>query len=64
MNEPKSGISKDAQRVLDIFNVKEHIVDKDLEKLESRLNDRIIDFEKDVKHKLKRIWRKISGKSK
>ena len=48
MNEPKNGISEDVQRVLDIFSVKERIVDKDLERLESRLNDRIIDFEKDV----------------
>ena len=48
MNEPKNGISEDVQRVINIFSVKEHIVDKDLEKLESRLNDRIIDFEKDV----------------
>lgn len=41
MNEPKSGLSEDAQRVLDIVNVKQHIVDKDLEKIESRFESLI-----------------------
>lgn len=55
MNEPKNGISEDAQRVLDIFSVKEHIVDKDLEKLESRLNDRINEVKKDLHDRISRL---------
>ncbi len=54
MNEPKSGLSEDAQRVLDIANIKQHIVDKDLEKIESRFESRIndvkTDFQKDITH--------------
>lgn len=49
MNEPNMGMSEDARRVLDFFSVKENIIDKDLEKLESKLNDKIINIEKDVK---------------
>ncbi len=55
MNEPKNGISEDAQRVLDIFSVKEHIIDKDLGKLESRLNDRINEVKKDLHDRISRL---------
>ena len=47
MNEPKSGLSEDAQRVLDIAYLKQHIVDKDLEKIESRFEGRINDVKTD-----------------
>ena len=55
MNEPKNGISEDVQRVLDIFSVKERIVDKDLERLESRLNDRINEVKKDLHDRISRL---------
>lgn len=58
MNEHKNEISKDAQRVLEIFSVKEQMVDKvdiDLEKLESRLNDKINEIKKDLHDRISRL---------
>ena len=55
MNQPKSDISEDAKRVLDIFSVKEHIIDKDLEKLESRLNHRINEVKRDLNDRISRL---------
>lgn len=49
INEHNREMSEGARRVLDFFSVKENIIDKDLEKLESKLNDKIINIEKDVK---------------
>ena len=34
MHEPGDEMSEGARRVLEIFTVKEHFIDKDLEKLE------------------------------
>lgn len=49
MDDPKTGVSQDVQRVLEIYSLKERLIDKDLERTESRLNDRINKLTEDLK---------------
>ena len=49
MAEPKADVSEVAKSVQDIFSIKEHLVDKDLQQLESRLNSRIDEVKDDLK---------------
>ena len=55
MAEPKTGISEMAERVQDIFSIKEHLVDKDLQQLESRLNSRIDEVKDDLKKEINQV---------
>ena len=55
MAEPKADISGVAKSVEDIFSIKEHLVDKDLQRLESRLNSRIDEVKDDLKKDIEKV---------
>ena len=54
MADPKTGLSELSKRVQEIFNIKEHLVDRDLEQLESRLNKKIEDVKTDLNKRMDR----------
>ena len=54
MANPKTGLSELSEQVQEIFNIKEHLVDKDIEHLESRLNQKIDDVKKDLNQRMDR----------
>ena len=55
MDEPKPERSEDVQRVLEIYNLKEYVVDRELEKLESRLEARIKEVKDDLNDRITRL---------
>ena len=54
MENPKTGLSEFSERVQEIFNIKEYLVDRDLEQLESRLNKKIDDVKTDLNQRMDR----------
>ena len=54
MADPKNSISEIADSVQQIYTIKEHLVDKDLTDLESRLNKRIDEVKKDLNQRMDR----------
>ena len=55
MADPKNSISEIAANVQSIYTIKEHLVDKDLTELESRLNGRIDFINTEFKEHLKQL---------
>ena len=54
MNDPKIGLSEFSDQVQQVFGIKEHLVDKDLEQLELRLNDKIDEVKTDLNQRMDR----------
>ena len=54
MADPKNSISEIAESVHNIYTIKEHLVDKDLTDLESRLNEKIDEVKKDLNQRIDR----------
>ena len=59
MADPKNSMSEIANSVLQIYTIKEHLVDKDLIDLESRLNQKIDDVKKDLNQRMDRSERRL-----
>ena len=55
MADPKVDVSEVAKSVQDIFSIKEHLVDKDLQQLELRLNSRIDEVKDDLKKDIAQV---------
>jgi hypothetical protein len=55
MDEPKTEMSQDVQRVLEIYSLTERLIDKDLDRAESRLNDRINKLKEDSERDLDEV---------
>lgn len=55
MDDPKPEMSEDAQRVLEIYSLKEYVVDRELEKLESRLKAWIKEVKDDLNDRITRL---------
>ena len=54
MNNPSTGLAELSERVQEVFTLKEHLVDRDLEQLEERLNTKIDEVKKDLNLRMDR----------